>query len=71
MLEAFLYHWLWQDLYVPVWPNIVASALLAVLVLVRVHFLAAMHKAHHKEKLDQAAGHHAEVLAAINSAQCS
>lgn len=34
-MEQFLYHWVWTDLYVPVWPNIAASAILAVAVLRR------------------------------------
>ena len=73
MVWSFLHHWLWQDLYVPVWPNIVADpfcALLAVLygvVKIRQHInlkhneLKDLAVKHHKEALDQAQAHHEDM----------
>jgi hypothetical protein len=28
-MNEFLYHWIWIDIYTPVWPNIVAAVLCA------------------------------------------
>jgi len=44
-------HWLWNDFYVPVWPNIAASAILGIWALRRFIRIEKLHRQHH-EKLD-------------------
>ncbi len=73
------YRWLWQDLYVPVWPNIVADpicALLAVLygvVKIKQHINKKQDEAtelaakHHHELLAQAERHQEEIKEHITS----
>jgi hypothetical protein len=57
-----LYHWLWQDLYVPLWPNVLASGVVYVLVLVRLRALRRLHE----EIRDIQARHHEEHMAALD-----
>jgi len=41
-----LYHWAWQDFYVPVWPNIAASAVLGPLIWLKLRAIQKLHKEH-------------------------
>ena len=58
---AWLHHWIWVDLYVPVWPNIAASLALAIWVGFRLHVLRKLHLALH----DLQHQHHREHMEAI------
>lgn len=55
-----LYHWLWLDFYVPVWPNIVASLVVYVFVMVKLRALRKLHEElrdlheRHREELAKA-----------------
>jgi hypothetical protein len=51
-----------RDVYDPIWPNIAASIICLVAVLVKLRALEKMHKLHHKQALDQAAMHHAALI---------
>jgi hypothetical protein len=53
-----LYHWVWLDFYVPIWPNIAASILCASWVVVRLRKLRQLHIQHHQELLDAQQTHH-------------
>lgn len=43
------HHYLIDDLYSPIWPNIVASIIVAIWVYGRLKALERMHKRHHEE----------------------
>jgi hypothetical protein len=57
-----LYRWLWQDLYVPLWPNVLASGVVYVLVLVKLQALRRLHE----ETRDMHERHHEEHMAALD-----
>lgn len=43
------HHWLYDDFYVPIWPNIIASIIMAIWVYGRLKALERLHKKHHAE----------------------
>lgn len=54
----FFYHWVWMDLWGPVWPNLVASLVVYVFVFLKMRALADLHKEitslqvrHHEEHM--------------------
>lgn len=74
-MPHFLYHYLFQDLYQPVWPNIVADPFCALLAIfygifrIKKHITEehektnALAKLHHMEQVALHEKHHAEVMA--------
>jgi hypothetical protein len=53
MLGHWIYHWVWLDFYVPVWPNIAASAVLGTAVFMKLHAMHKLHKRHFDWHKDQ------------------
>jgi hypothetical protein len=48
-----LYHWVYLDFYIPVWPNIAASAVLGPVVWMKLHAIHKLHKQHFEWHKDQ------------------
>jgi hypothetical protein len=63
VLGQFLYHWLWTDLYVPVWPNIVASLFCFFFILAKLRTMEKLRKLHHQQAMQLAQDHHDELVA--------
>lgn len=53
MLGHWLYHWLWLDFGLPVWPNLAASAVLGPAVWLKLHAIHKLHKQHFDWHKDQ------------------
>jgi hypothetical protein len=68
MISSWLFHWIWVDFYVPVWPNIAASAFLAVGVLLKLRAMEVGRKIRHEELMRSHRELHAKLdaLAASN-----
>jgi hypothetical protein len=66
-MVAFLYHWFWLDLYIPVWPNIVASLFCFAFILVKLRTMEKLRKLHHREAMQLAQAHHTEMLSRFPS----
>lgn len=52
---AFLYHWIWLDFWIPVWPNLAASLFLWILAWWKLQAMHRLQKAHleiHKAHMD-------------------
>jgi uncharacterized membrane protein YcjF (UPF0283 family) len=56
------YHWLYQDFWAPLWPNLAASAVVYVFVLARLRALRKLHE----ELTALQAKHHAEHMDSLN-----
>lgn len=45
-MRTFLYHWVYLDLWVPLWTNLVASAIVGVLVWLKLRAIHRLHQVH-------------------------
>lgn len=57
------YHWLYQDLWIPLWPNLAASLVVYVFMWVKLRSMQKMHA----ELKEMHLRHHAEQMQAIRS----
>lgn len=52
-MTEFLYHYLWLDMYVPIWPNIAASAILAAWALRKFVKIEKLHRKNHQAQMEK------------------
>ncbi len=52
-MSQWLYHWLVQDFYNPVWPNLVAEAVVTGFIWSKLHAMHKLHKQHFDWHKDQ------------------
>ena len=52
-MTHWLYHWIVQDFYVPVWPNLVAEAVVTAFLWSKLHAMHKLHRDHFQWHKDQ------------------
>lgn len=58
-MNHLLYHWLVQDLYVPVWPNLVAETVVTAFIWSKLHAMHKLHRKHFEWHQGKEGDHHA------------